>query len=62
MWHHTFVKTIGQNNSNSDPNTNYGLWVARCINVGSLIVANIPLWYRMLIVVGGGLYVRRGGA
>lgn len=32
------------------PNINYGLWVIQCVNVGSLIGTNVPVWCGMLIV------------
>lgn len=40
-------------------NFNYGLWVIMCV-VGSSIVTNAPLWWRMLIM-GAAMHVWRQG-
>ena len=41
-----------------NPNVNYGLKVLWCVNVGSSIVTNVPLWWGMLLM---GEAVHMGG-
>lgn len=43
--HYTFLQTYRMYNSNHKM---CRLWVISCVNVGSLIVTNVPLWLGIL--------------
>ena len=51
--HYTFVKT--HTTPRVNPEVNNGLWVIlscvnQCVDVGSWIVTNVPLWSRMMMM------------
>ena len=42
--HYTIIQTYSTYNTKSKPNVNYKLWVLGCVNIGSSVLMNIPLW------------------
>ena len=50
IYHYTFIHTRRIYSTKNEPYVNYGLWVIMFVNVGSSIVTNLSLCWKMLIM------------